>query len=316
MGATAIIISILAIVISLVAIKISPGTLKRINRKPAPTEISEANEIHTTEESARERPWTDYSLLEQIIAAQVILGEENVFGPREVKKIIFGDGISGGLDGFPLIPFDREELKRAKELGQYLIFRFDKDEDGQILSIDRIIKRFKTHGFDLLRVMLERTSFKKEKFYLEDASTFGWALCGKEFIEGSRNRGYSVETDCLYDYAVSKVFQGLKCSDEYGSAIGDCFQSLMNSSSDEELFHLKFNQLFRRSPVEAFYDLLIYYYRNPDPLPYGQGFRTNALDFEGKNVYLSFNNDGEIQLDSRPLDSSLFNLGVIFSRRG
>src|SRR3989344_7705133 len=58
-----------------------------------------------------------------------ILGKENVFGSADVEKT-WGVKVEA-----PPIPLSKEDLERAKELGQMLMLRIDKTEDGKPLTV-------------------------------------------------------------------------------------------------------------------------------------------------------------------------------------
>src|SRR3989304_293049 len=69
----------------------------------------------------------------------------NDFLGREAVKKAFGIDIPKAE--IPAIPFSREDLERARELGQFLILRYNKAPDGQPLSMkkmnDMLEKQFK-----------------------------------------------------------------------------------------------------------------------------------------------------------------------------
>ena len=61
--------------------------------------------------------------------ARELLGED-LIGPEEIEK-------TWGVrpEEIPDIPFSREELERAKEMGQMLLLRVDRTEDGKPMSM-------------------------------------------------------------------------------------------------------------------------------------------------------------------------------------
>src|SRR3989339_855277 len=65
--------------------------------------------------------------------AKELLGED-LIGPEEVEK-------TWGVrpEEIPDIPFSREELERAKEMGQMLVLRVDRTEDGKPMSLEAMI---------------------------------------------------------------------------------------------------------------------------------------------------------------------------------
>ncbi len=72
------------------------------------------------------------SIKEQIEKAQEMMGEKEVMGPSEIKKAF---GIEIKESEVPPIPFNEAELERAKELGQFLVLRVNKAQDGQALNM-------------------------------------------------------------------------------------------------------------------------------------------------------------------------------------
>ena len=106
--------------------------------------------------------------MEQIKIAKEILGAREFMGPNEVEKAF---GIKLESKDIPAIPFSKEELKRAKELGQFLILRTDKAPDGEDLTMIKMHK------------MLEKLFADKSKGkVLYDPS--GWKASQKFFIKG------------------------------------------------------------------------------------------------------------------------------------
>ncbi len=79
-------------------------------------------------------------IFEQMLKAREIMGEREVMGPEEVKKAF---GIEVPESEVPPIPFNETELKRAKELGQFLVLRVDKTQDGQPLTMQKLMNNLK-----------------------------------------------------------------------------------------------------------------------------------------------------------------------------
>ena len=76
--------------------------------------------------------------------AKELFGED-LLGPEEIEK-------TWGFrpDEIPEIPFSREELERAKEMGQMLLLRVEQTEDGKPMSLETIndilVKKWKKEG--------------------------------------------------------------------------------------------------------------------------------------------------------------------------
>ncbi len=107
--------------------------------------------------------------------AREVIGNENFFGPAEIKKTL---GIEISNDQIPPIPFSTEELRLAKEKGQYLILRWDiaTQSDGSMSFINlRYLFRFLTSQYQVDDLI----SSLQDKYNYVATPRRGWALCGE-----------------------------------------------------------------------------------------------------------------------------------------
>lgn len=207
---------------------------------------------------------------EQIEAAIEKLGKENVFGPKEIEKTF---GVR--LAEVPGIPFSVEELERAEKLGQMLVLRVDKTEDGKPMSLEAmnaiVAERWQKEGKGgLLSTPDGWKDFIKES-YSKDAPRFGWALVSREVLPESLNKNYLQQTEVIVSTLRDKVFKGMEIPEEYAIAIKefeskkDKLAKLINEDwqkAAKELSELKITQLSRQSIPETIYDVAMYYDRN------------------------------------------------------
>ncbi|MDO8560663.1 MAG: hypothetical protein Q7R91_00400, partial [bacterium] len=146
--------------------------------------------------------------------ARELLGED-LIGPEEIEK-------TWGVrpEDVPEIPFSREELERAKEMGQMLVLRVDKTEDGKPMSMEAmntiLAKRWeKEKKGGLLNTADGWKGVTGSKDFSEVAPRAGWALISKELLEGSTSKNCIEQTDVIIKALREQVF-----SAKGGSASG------------------------------------------------------------------------------------------------
>ncbi|MFA5942823.1 MAG: AAA family ATPase, partial [Candidatus Paceibacterota bacterium] len=119
------------------------------------------------------------ALAEQIKNAKEILGKKDVLGIEEIENTF---GIKVRAEDVPNIPFSKEDLEKAKELGQFLILRVDKAKDGTGLSMkkmhDLLAEEFKKDGHGKILVSIDW--YKEEEFFTKETPKLSWALTSKE----------------------------------------------------------------------------------------------------------------------------------------
>jgi MoxR-like ATPase len=265
------------------------------------------------------------SLMEQIKIAKEILGAREVMGPNEVEKAF---GIRLESKDIPAIPFSKEELKRAKELGQFLVLRTDKAPDGEDLTMIKMHKMLEKLFADKSKgkVLYDPSGWKaSQEFFVKGKPEFKWALTSKELIPNTTSKDYLAQTEEASEYLKNQVFKGVEMPKEYKEAIleldsrKDDLRKLLKtgdkSKYEPELSKLKINRLIRQSPAETMYDILMYFQNNNERLLEGKYTWTHAADSDGARVRLGgFVSDG-LYVHSYSADHSYSDLGVVFSRK-
>ncbi len=212
--------------------------------------------------------------------AEKILGKESMLGPADVERVF---GIKP--ESVPNIPFSREELERAKELGEQLILQVDtmvQKASGLVsrekvpLTLENLKKKF-TKAHDDGKVFYEQDWYEKEDFFTNEKPRTGWRLTSKEVVEGTLSKNYLEQTDVLVEHLTKEVFKGVKPPKQYEDAIVEFkrerskIEGLMESDWQEAskaLVDLKITSLVRELPVEAMYRLILNDQSRKDkPLP-------------------------------------------------
>ncbi len=201
-----------------------------------------------------------------ILEAKTIMGADFV-GPEEAKNAF---GIEGSVEA-PAIPFSKEELERAKELGQMLVLRLPMT----MAEINEKLSGKVKDGKKLLYAFDEKTGklkddcwYKDEKFLREEKMEVKWALVSKDVVPETTSKNYLDQTDRVVDYLQNQVFKDRPLPEAYRTAI-DEFQKARGGiaetlSSDwrkaaEMLEGLQITELTRQTPAEALYDLAAYF---------------------------------------------------------
>jgi len=263
----------------------------------------------------------------QIEAAKGIFGKDFI-GPEEAKAAF---GIETGV--VPAIPFAKEELERAQELGQMLILRLPitmtqinetlkgKVKDG---------KKLLYHSDESTGKLKDDTWYKDDEFFNEELPQAGWALASKEVVADSTNKNYLEQTNTLINYIQNEVFKGKTLPAEYAEAIAE-FNGFMKANPDfadkvtsgddsiwkpaaAQLESFKITELTRQSPAEALYDIAAYFQTNDERLLENMYTWTKRRVSDGGLVGVGpFDALGASVLRLRPGPRGGF-LGVSFSR--
>jgi len=246
--------------------KVAESKRKGTEREEKTTEKSnpEAKRTEAIPETKLEGP-----VVEQIEVAIEKLGRENVFGPKEVEKTF-----SVRLREVPEIPFSVEELERAEKMGQMLVLRVDRTDDGKPMSLsamnDILAKRWEKEKKGGLLNTADgwRDAVTGEKDFVEAAPRSGWALVSKDLLPDSVSKNYIDQTDVIIKALREKAFKDIEMPEEYEKAIQE-FESNKNrltrlmsenwEQAAKELSELRINQLTRQSIQETIYDLAMYY---------------------------------------------------------
>ena len=256
------------------------------------------------------------------------------FGAKKLEQV-FGKK----LDLAP-IPFKKEELERAKELGQQLIYQTDamdaknpdtgKMERGVPLTLENLRTYFpKTHDSGKFLASQGSSDFwyKNEDFFKNEKPRAGWRLTSKDLVPGTTSKNYVDQTDRLVEHLKQDVFKGVKIPKEYEDAVAEWMKKrseigpFAKSSEDAKwkqasqmLADLKITKLLRETPVEVAYRLIANDQANQDkPLP-STYIWTASRASDGSLVYVgSFAGAGADVHRANP-DNRGDNLGVSFSR--
>jgi len=267
--------------------------------------------------------------------ARELLGED-LIGPEEIEKTW---GVKP--EDVPEIPFSREELERAKEMGQMLVLRVEKTEDGKPMSLEAMIdiiqKRWDKEGKGKLLYTDNKYKNWKERTESDDfskkAPRAGWAFVSKELLPQSTSKNYAQQTEVMVAYLKDTVFKDMEIPEEYEEAFQEWEQVKQTDKNIQELLRhpdnpkydwqqaakelaeLKITQLTRQSIQETIYDLALYYDKNGKRLlPYVYT-RSNSRSTDGDLVHLGhFDAKGVYGNGSTP-NRRYGHLGVLLSRR-
>lgn len=264
------------------------------------------------------------NITKQIETAIELLGEENVFGPKEVEKTW---GVC--LKEVPNIPFLVAELEQAGKMEQMLILRVSETADGKPMSLeamnDIVQKRWQKAGKGgLLSTPDGWENFIKEA-YKKASPRLGWALVSqKEVILESLSKNYIEQTEVIVSILKREAFKGMKLPDIFAEAIAE-FESkkdqltrlMVNDwqKATKELSKLKITQLTRQTTPEAIYDLAMYYDRHNKRLLNYTSTWTASLNPDGELVLLGYFGARGVCGDAWGPDLRDGSLGVSLSRR-
>lgn len=309
-----------------------------------PEQEKQKGAVPQTPEKTEATPETrlEGTVAEQIEAAIEKLGAENVFGPEYVEKTW---GVR--LAEIPKIPFSVEELERAEKLGQMLVLRVEKTEDGKPMSMeamhDTLIGTEKKPGKwkkekkgEILNTADGWKNWIGEKFLTTENPRAGWALVGREILgytdgkpskdesEVSTSKNYIEQTEVIIKALREKAFKDIEMPEEYAEAIAE-FESkkdelakLIDTNWQEaakQLAELKISQLTRQTTPEVIYDVAMYYDRHNKRLLSDKYTWTASRHPDGSLVYPgSFSARGVYGIGWSP-SSRRGPLGVSLSRR-
>ncbi len=260
---------------------------------------------------------------EQIIKAREIMGIKEVMGPDEIKKAF---GIEIAESEIPNIPFNSQELKRAKELGQFLVLRVNEAQDKEPLTMEKINQLLEKDLRDKGKgsIFFKVDWYANESFYKNKTPNFAWALTSKEIIEDSTNKNYLQQTETIANYLTNEVYKDLEMPAQYQEAIDEfeakkeeltrLIETGDKSVYEPEISKLKLNKLTRQSPVEALYDLLIYFQNNNERLLEKTYAWTHATSSDGERVDVGGFDSGGALVSRDSGDGSRSSLGVVLSR--
>ena len=225
--------------------------------------------------------------------AREIFGKD-FLGPEAIKTTYGVELTQDELQEIENIPFTREELEQAKQLGMMLVLRvpsIGEGKEAKPLTIDQIREKFS--GGDSLgdpkkkkqKVFYGKKGeswYDNEKFATQDTPKLGWGLVMKSVLPDSLSKNWDQQEEVLKSWA-------------------------KQNNIDPTLVK-------RRTPVEIAYDTLIYYGENKESLLENRYDWTGVQSSDGDSVNVgNFDSDGlDVFNDSR--DNANSHLGVCPSR--
>ncbi|MCK9351627.1 MAG: hypothetical protein WCT49_01155 [Candidatus Paceibacterota bacterium] len=201
-------------------------------------------------------------IMEQISAAESILGHENVRGPWSM-------GIKADMEKLPPIPFTAEKLAEAKERGAYLKYQMPDDEQGKPMTTEYLIERFgeklKAEGYGDIVQNADRHKERGESVFTEDSPRKGWFLVETRPVPFSSGKSAVEQTELMIAYLKDHIFEREKLPEVYESAAeefekhkGEILKLLNKEETRVEgcrmLEELRITRLLRPWPVELVMD--------------------------------------------------------------
>lgn len=276
-----------------------------------------------SEKPARTETKLEGEVAGQIEMAEKILGEKEVIGPNDVKEIW---GVSLESADIPPIPFAKEDLERAKELGQYLVLRVNQTPDGKPLTMEKMNElqeeKFKDKGGG--KILDSVDWYKDEEFFTKETPQLAWALTSKEIILNSTSKNYFQQTEIIVVHIKNDIFKDVAMPKEYQDALEefeekkDEIKKLIGSDWEkaaEELENLKITQLTRQTPAEVLFDGISYFLKNKEKLLESKYTWTSRRSSDGKLVDVGGAASAGARVHRPTPDRSPSPLGVSFSRR-
>jgi len=198
--------------------------------------------------------------------AETIMGRDRFFGAEAVRKAF--PGILLKPEQIPAIPFSKEDLLRAKELGDSLRLRVSKAPGNGNLNMEKMQELLQP-TFDQKnegKILYDTDWYEGEDFFKE-APELCWVLTSDGIIPDSEDKDYLQQTEHIALYLRETVYKGKKLPQQYADAIKemeaqkDEIRRLIDNDdwqeAAEKLANLKLNKLTRRIPVEVLYDMLV-----------------------------------------------------------
>ena len=245
--------------------------------------------------------------------AREIFGEDNFIGPEDIHNTF---GFTP--EDIPRIPFSKEEIARAKELGQQLILYVD-TKDGVPFTAEDMIDSVNNKASDGNPVLYGRKALN-EYGITDVCPRSAWRLTTPEVLENTTNKNYLDQTEALIDYLKDEVFKDTELPESYQKAITefeskkDVIQDHMTLDWEEaarQLTTLAINQLTRENVAEVIYRLIIAERKNKTRNLRLSYTWTTTLDSDGFPMRV-----GHLTVDVWELEDYYNDLGVCFSRSG
>lgn len=220
--------------------------------------------------------------------AEKIMGKD-FLGPDDVRKAFRTNDPK--LNQPPEIPFSIGDLKRARELGHYLILRIDNAhiDNGWLsknITIERMADFFKKSS--LITVSQGSTrDWQEDSLFNRETPKPGWALMSKNIVPETDKENYLEQLRELARYADREFFLQSKTPETFHHiwdnflkkqkeiqtresrgrmASGEVTRSLVLESHEAEML----NRALRPTAVELVYDIFVYHQKNEEFLASGE----------------------------------------------
>ncbi|HOX96948.1 MAG TPA: AAA family ATPase [bacterium] len=212
----------------------------------------EGTTITSKKPAGVEKRKSEKSKLEQ---AKEIMGDQ-FYGPEEIANAF---GFVVEKDKIPAIPYSRAELKKAKELGERLVLRISKDNDGKAMTMEHLGKLAQVRMSEDEGKLLYGDWSEAEEFFTKHSLETEWKLVGGNLLKNSTSKTYVEQTKVLRDY-----LKGIKALTEEEEA--ECSDENLARIADDakKLAGLEINQKHRRSPGEVLYDWFLHFKKFKD----------------------------------------------------
>lgn len=277
--------------------------------------VTAANELLTDHDQQHQEVGADLEYAAQLFG-------EDFLGPEAIEKAF---GIRINPEHIPPIPFDQSELEIAKQLNQRLVLRWDRDPNGEDLTMKKL--------YDLLqgeftkqgkgKILYNTDWYEKEEFFTRAVPEVKWALVTNDVIPNSTSKNYVEQTETIIDYLKNEVFPSYPIPKELSDAISQFerqkveIANLLSSNPREaaiRLDNLSITHLTKQTPVEVLYDLLLYTQNNNKRLLPNIWTWSSARASGGYFVYLGHFDEYGLGVPGYWPDISDSNIGVCLSR--
>ena len=271
--------------------------------------------------------------------AREILGDENVYGPDKIQQVFEVDLAPSEI---PNLPFSREDLEKAKELGMILVLRVSHDSDYNPLTPARMHEllqpRLDAEGRG--KMLFRIDWYKDEPFFTretpvrsfdrarndgggragDDTLQAEWKLITRDILPDSTSKNYLEQTrllrDKLKDLGWLTGEEAAEVTDKKLAEIEPFLTSDWKKAS-QLLANLNITTNHRRSLSEALYDTMLVYLSQEDtgdrPLPNRYDW-VMTLSSDGILVSLGIFDSEGASVDRWRPGARNSAIGVVFSR--
>jgi len=256
--------------------KFKTSTQKKVEQALGETASSKGKEIK--------------ELLAELEEAREIFGKD-FLGPEAVQKTFQIELTPEELEAIEHVPFSREELEKAKELGMMLVLRVPRTQDEKPLTINAMREMFKEE--DVLgdpqkkksKIFFSKSGegwYKDEKFATEATTQLGWGLVAKNVLQESKSKDWNQQEEILKKWAEEQGWDPATVR--------------------------------RRTPVEVTYDTLLAYGTNQESLLENVYDWTATESSQRNPVCVGFFDSDGLDVSDRSREESLSFLGVCPAR--